>query len=473
MKRWFLVLLAWALGGCATYEPKPLNPAAAEARFMAGSLSDPGLNSYLMANLPGQHSASDDWDLKRLTLVGFYYSPELAVARSQVAVADAAIITAAMRPNPQVALGGVGTPSVAPNFAPWGIGLADFQFQIETAGKRDLRILGAQRRADAARLRMGEMAWRIRGRIRAAFVDHLFALKENELLHDERDAMLLRTELVRERLNAGEASAPEATAALSALSAVNVAARQADGRVLETRGALAAALGLPPGALDGVPMAWPSAEDPATQEPFDEAAIRRLALTNRLDLRAALVDYAAAEAALRLEIAKQYPDIYLGGGYNWEAGDNLFQLAPLINLPILNRNEGPIAEAKARRDEAAARFVALQARVISDSAAAFVRYRAALAQLREADRTVDLQRAALESIRRAVSVGEQDRLALADVEVRSFALRHTRLDMLRAARVALGALEDACERPLAKDDLGSFAFPSQPVMTNPGNGQGA
>jgi outer membrane protein TolC len=34
---------------------------------------------------------------------------------------------------------------------------------------------------------------------------------------------------------------------------------------------------------------------------------------------AALADYAASEAALRLEIAKQYPDIHLNPGYQLDA----------------------------------------------------------------------------------------------------------------------------------------------------------
>lgn len=79
-------------------------------------------------------------------------------------------------------------------------------------------------------------------------------------------------------------------------------------------------------------------------------------MLNRLDLRRALADYAASEAALQLELAKQYPNVHLGPGYVFEEGDNKFQIGVSVALPVLNRNEGPIAEVRARREEAGAKF---------------------------------------------------------------------------------------------------------------------
>jgi outer membrane protein TolC len=98
-------------------------------------------------------------------------------------------------------------------------------------------------------------------------------------------------------------------------------------------------------------------------------------------LRRALVDYAASEAALRLEVATQYPDIHLNPGYEYDQGDNRWGVGLSLELSVLNQNQGPIAEADARRTESAAKFNALQARgVVAYRGAGWRRIAARLAR---------------------------------------------------------------------------------------------
>ena len=78
-------------------------------------------------------------------------------------------------------------------------------------------------------------------------------------------------------------------------------------------------------------------------------------------------------------MAKQYPDIHLAPGYFWNAGsagENDWQLGATVELPLLNRHRGPIAEAAARREASAARFLALQAKVITEIDGAVASFRA-------------------------------------------------------------------------------------------------
>ncbi len=84
---------------------------------------------------------------------------------------------------------------------------------------------------------------------------------------------------------------------------------------------------------------------------------QREAVFHRADLLASLAEYAAAESALQLEVARQYPDIHLGPGYTYDTGTNKigFGLAG-ITLPVFDQNQGGIAQAEAKRKEAAARL---------------------------------------------------------------------------------------------------------------------
>jgi outer membrane protein TolC len=178
------------------------------------------------------------------------------------------------------------------------------------------------------------------------------------------------------------------------------------------------------------------------------AEARAQALLRRTDLLSALATYAATQAALQLEIAKQYPDVHLGPGYEFDQGDNKWTLGFGLTLPLFNRNRGPIAEAEARRAEAAATFNALQARVLWEIDQAVAGYRGALRQQSEAEELVDsLQRE--ETTARAIfDLGEISRSDLVALQLQLGATSLARLDAIARARLALGALEDALQTPL-------------------------
>ena len=81
---------------CATYRSAPLRPAEAAHQFAERTLAGPELCRYVRANLTAAlpKCPPTRWDLASLTLAGFFYSPDLAVAGAQFNVARAAIVTA-------------------------------------------------------------------------------------------------------------------------------------------------------------------------------------------------------------------------------------------------------------------------------------------------------------------------------------------------------------------------------------------
>src|SRR5216683_6505970 len=121
----------------------------------------------------------------------------------------------------------------------------------------------------------------------------------------------------------------------------------------------------------------------------------------------------------------------------------------ILHCPArVNRNEGPIAEAKARRTEAAARFTHLQARVIGESARALVATLAALHTLETADALLSAQEKQLQSVQARLRVGEADRLALLTAQLELASGQVARINALVEAQTSLGLLEDALQRPL-------------------------
>src|SRR5262245_6155643 len=87
------------LSGCVKYRPGGIDPPRLEAQYRQRSLDDPGLRAFVQANAGAKEIS---WpprvlDSQELTLVALYYNPEIAVARAELAAANAAVITAGAR----------------------------------------------------------------------------------------------------------------------------------------------------------------------------------------------------------------------------------------------------------------------------------------------------------------------------------------------------------------------------------------
>ena len=67
------------------------------------------------------------------------------------------------------------------------------------------------------------------------------------------------------------------------------------------------------------------------------------ASTRRHEIALALGEYALAEARLRLQVARQYPDLELGPGFIWDQGVHRWTLALALPALLGSRNRGAIA----------------------------------------------------------------------------------------------------------------------------------
>lgn len=449
MRPYFLLAGLLLLAGCATqrYHERPLAPAAMAATYSARSLSSPELLRYLTAHLrqPTVTWPPKTWDLDQLTLAAFYYSPDLDVARAKWGTARAGIVTARQRPNPTLQLPFQYTTNPG-NASPWTFGLG-LDIPIETAGKRGYRIAQAQQLSDAARFNIGHVAWQVRSRVRTQLLNLYAASRRAALLRRQITAQSQIVAMLAKRLSVGAASAPEANQQRINLLQSRTSLAQAQQQIQDARGRLAAAIGVPVPALDDTRFNFQDFE--RTVPPMPTSLAQRDAILNRADLLAALSQYAASQAALRLQIANQYPDIHLGPGYTWDQGANRIEFgASGISLPIFNQNQGPIAEARARRLEAEAKVKAIQAQAINETGRALANYRAALASLKQANATVTAQRRQLSALQTSFRAGATDRLTLTQAQQAVDTSRLSQLDAQVAVQQAVGLLEDAMQRPL-------------------------
>jgi outer membrane protein, heavy metal efflux system len=414
--------------------------------FEARSLASPELGGFLLANHEVIQWPPSVWDLKTLTLAALYFHPEMDVARARWGVAAAGRITAGERPNPAVnPLIGYNATSPVSEVTPW-IPELSLEIPIEVAGKRGYRIAEAKHLSDAARWKVLSVAWDVRSRLRAALLEVYAAGEKEALLAGQAKRQEEIVGLVEIQKEAGEVSAYELTQARVALDAGRLAAIEADRAKEEAAAGLAAAIGLPRKSLAGLDFSF----DDFKRVDFDvlPAEIRRHALLNRSDIITALSEYEASQSALRLEIARQYPDIRIGPNYQLDQTDSKWTIGLALDLPIFSRNRGPIAEAEARRTESAARFLALQSTVIGELEAAIADCRAAVLKSKASEDLLAHLTGQAAAAKARYELGEISRLELAGIELELNAGAQSRLDALVQAQEAVGRLENAAQSPL-------------------------
>ncbi|HXA80948.1 MAG TPA: TolC family protein [Opitutaceae bacterium] len=456
-----LVLLALT-GGCAIYHPQPLSPESAAAGLAARSLRDEGLRQFMAQNLGHAPAVwpMPQWDLDALTLAAWYYHPDMAVARAQVATARAEKKVAGERPEPGVSFSPQYTSNPA-DLSPWTLGYA-LDLPWETAGKRAKRVAAATAGEKSADYQLAAAAWQVRSRLRTTLLT-LWAAQEATTWLDRQlaDESALFT-LLEHRLAAGEIASVELAQARMTLEQTRLAAEDAHKQLQLARVGLAQAIGVPGPALSDVSVDFHGeVEEPSFSRlpPADE--LQKQALQARPDILAALADYDTAEANLRLEIARQYPDLNFGPGYTWDQGAKRWSLGVSLTLPVFNRNRGAIEKATADRAASRARFEAVQTRVLGDLENARASFESGCESLRAADELEHQQQAQFAADQSRFNAGEIGRIEFLQSRAQYDAAAAARVNSLVQAQSAFALLQDAVQRPL--DGTG----PASPLNSPP------
>lgn len=447
-----ILLIGVALAtACLRYDARPIAPTQPLTTIEARRTDDGQLRSFLAVH-GGATAEPPRWGLRALTLLAFYYHPALDEARAAADVARGAVVTAGARPNP-TAQPTIGYDTTTP--PPWmpGFGLL---IPIETAGKRGYRIAEARRRADAAQLQIVATAWQLRVGVRRSLLDFVAARREELILTRQATVQDNIVQVLERQLEAGAITPFEATQARLAAATTRLAVNQAAIQRAQAEAALADVLGLTPESFSTIASAVDLGDELNVQLP--EPVGRRAALVSRLDVRAALAEYEASQSALQLEIARQYPDIDLGPGYLFDQTDNKWTVALGVTLPVFHRNQGPIAEARARREQAAAHLMVVQGNALHELSQAEAVLDAVRLKFTTADTALTTTQQQEQRRQRMYQAGEISRVEVLTAQLESVAAEVAAAEARAQVERAAGALEDAMQSPLGFEDA---------VLTNP------
>jgi outer membrane protein, heavy metal efflux system len=467
------VALTITLAGCIHYTPRPLPPERVVTDFAARRLDDPRLRAALDAKLPARTGnwPRSGWDRADLVVAMLYFNDTVAEGRAALSVVTAGRRTARQRPNPTIA--------ILTEYANEGSQLTEFASQhggaplwllgltpdipLDLGTRRTARIAVADLTAQQALYDFMEGVWKERAALRRALLDVLLTEHEIALLEKVGGDRQAQLEMARRRLQAGEASHGDLDRLVADAVADEQRLHDARRRLSAARSTLAQTLGVPVAALDSISLAWDGLEEPQELDSQRVQGWREEALLSRADVHSAVVGYGIAEESLRLEVAKQYPQVHIGPAYTWDHGVHRLQFNLSLELPVLNQNQGPIGEAEARRELAGAHLEGTVATAYQQIDEAIRQWHLALERLAAARGPVyDAAQSIYAEIERGFEAGSNDRTELVAARVARTLAELQILAAVRTAQEALSSLEDALRRPLEGPEINMAAILTAP-----------
>ena len=429
------------------YSAKPIDPVANAAKF---DLKDPASKQFNLYLINNNYSADrlpiQEWDVDALIYCALFFHPSLDVARAQWRVAELAQENATGKPLPTINSHLAHSNQANGDVSPFAFGLS-IDIPIDTAKKRDIRIENASHLAQAAKLEIAQTAWQLRNQLVQSLNEYQFNQQQIRLLLDETSRRQEIVNIYQKRVNLGAASNVELSTAKLQLqtNTSELIAVQQSKMVLLAK--LASNLGLPLAKVASMPLL--GATDTLRTKNLQVLDLQATALLNRLDIRIALEKYAAAEAKLKLEIAKQYPDIVISPGYAYEFGDKIWSLGLSGLMTLLNKNKIGIAEATQLREVEAAQFEALQSKVIAEANITYAELTQAKQSLMNQQQLHHQQQLNSARMERQFAAGEISRLELAFVKLENIAAEKNVVLADYQLKTAINQLENSLQKPLS------------------------
>lgn len=373
------------------------------------------------------------------------HSPALKVASTQMDGAHAALDTARAFPNPDIEFGS-GNSHLLPPTAQRGHNSALAISQpMEFPGLRNARQRAAEAGVASGSALLDDARINLYAQVKVYFLEVLRRQDEAKLAAENHALLLQIRNRVKLRVEVGESPRYELVKSDAELLTAESAAKGAEIRVVQSKDRLRALLGAPMNdQFEIVHVMSAAAELPALGK------LRAELLANQPLLKIAIAETQRAEAKLEQERSLRIPQPTLKWSAERHPDVNLWRVSVAMPLPLWNQRAGPVGEAHANRERAAAEQERIRFSLLGELDQAYGRYQIASRQMSvfETGLMRDAE-AALKVAEAAYRYGERGILDYLDAQ-RVF--RSTRMDYVNARyelQFALIDIERLRATPLA------------------------
>lgn len=360
--------------------------------------------------------------------------PQLQASGAIIDAAKAGIVTARAYPNPEANfLAGrqTGPAPLAP--AP----IYSFSQPLELGALRPSRIQFAERGRESSEFFFTEVRLGVLSEVRRSFFQVLRRRAEIGVAADNLKLVEDLRNRVQVRVNVGESGRLELIRAEAEVAVARTAANSAQLQLVTARNQFRAAVG---GGLSTDIQLQGALDPPVLLPPLAE--VHQQALDRHPSLALARSEVRRADARVTYEIAQRRPQPFLRSEIDYTNPSYRFGIG--LPLPIWNRREGPIAEARAGLRQTDSLAVAREIEILSALDAAYGRYEVAGQQVAVYEQGGLLKEAqeALAGSEAAYQLGERGILEVLDAQR---VLRIVRIDYLNAQYDRQAALVDLDE----------------------------
>lgn len=327
-------------------------------------------------------AAENVFTLRQVVEFSLQNNGELKALREEKGIREAGRVKAGLYPNPVLEIeGATGKLSGSPSENRLSVGVSQ---EFLTMGKRGKRLQAAEKEAEGFDRQIDNSGRLLIEEVKTTFYEMLLAEKKVELAERSTALNTQLLDVTKQRFESGDIPELEVN-----LARVEVA--RSEGRKIEAEREL-----YPVKVRLLTLMGFPSDEKANFSGALeiksyakDMEELKRVALAKRPDLKALEAEKAKSDAEITLAQAERIPNVTAGLGYQREntaievSGnevkdrDNLISLKVSIPIPLFDRNQAGIQEARARKGSAESRYLFARRTIEREVEAAYARLTAA------------------------------------------------------------------------------------------------
>jgi cobalt-zinc-cadmium efflux system outer membrane protein len=330
--------------------------------------------------MPDVVIANQQFDIKQVVEYSLQHNGDLKSFRDEKGMRDAGKTRAGLLPNPTIELeAGTGAMTGSSSDNNLSIGVSQ---EIFLAGKRDKRMTIAERELEAYRWQLADRERSLAEEVKRAFYDTMLAEQRTQLTDRSIELNRQLFEVTKARLEAGDIPELEMNLAkveLARSEATRIAVERA---LLQSQARLCMFMGVP----SCETLVISGSRDASFSLTTSLADLKQLTFMKRPDLKALEAEKARGDADIALAEAEAIPNLTAGFYYTHEqrtdatgAGeekvrDNLLGIRISLPLPLFDRNQAGVQEARAKRSSSESRLIAATRNAEREVEAAFLSY---------------------------------------------------------------------------------------------------
>lgn len=378
-------------------------------------------------------------------------NPDLVASRYELTAAQARILQAGLRINPEIDL-------ELENFA--GSGAVNGTDALETTlslsqvielgGKRGLRRSVAEADSDLIAIEQRARQLDVLAEVTRRFIDVVTAQERVRFAAESSKLAQQTLDTTAARVEAGRAPVAEASRARIAVTRAAIDERRAAAGLRSARYALASSWG------DPEPAFTTASADLFSFAPIEPFAALMRQIERNPDITRFASQARLRDAELRLAQAQARPNLALSLGVRRleESNDTALVAGFAMGLPVFDRNQGAIREARVRRVQSEAELEAALVRIRGTLYAAYQEMTAARESAESLrNDAIPQAQTALEQTQSGYERGRFSVLELLTAQQELLVLREAAIDAAAEYHRLLAELERVTSEPLTTNDL--------------------